>query len=119
MIDREDFRRAIINVVDNACQAVADIPGGGRVEIVCGVERNRLVCDTRDNGPGIPADSLERVMEPLFSTKSFGTGLGLPTVQRITEGHGGGLTIESDPGHGTLVRMWLPLDASPANGTQE
>ncbi len=118
MIDREDFRRAIINVVDNAWQAVVGKhgpgeSGEGRVEIACRLDGNRLVCDVRDNGPGIPADCLEQVMEPLFSTKSFGTGLGLPTVQRIMEEHCGGIQIESEPDNGALVRLWLPLDTDP------
>ncbi|MCK5273780.1 MAG: PAS domain-containing protein, partial [Alphaproteobacteria bacterium] len=121
MIDREDFRRAIINVFDNACQAVIGKhgPGGsgkGRVEIACGVNGDRLVCEIRDNGPGIPADCLAQVMEPLFSTKSFGTGLGLPTVQRIMEEHDGGIQIESEPGKGALVRLWLPLDTELPEG---
>ncbi|MEN8195979.1 MAG: ATP-binding protein, partial [Pseudomonadota bacterium] len=121
MIDREDFRRAIINVFDNACQAVIGKhgPGGsgeGRVEIACGVNGDRLVCEIRDNGPGIPADCLNQVMEPLYSTKSFGTGLGLPTVQRIVEEHGGGVQIESEPGKSALVRLWLPLDTDPPEG---
>ncbi|MBE9553436.1 MAG: PAS domain S-box protein, partial [Proteobacteria bacterium] len=121
MIDREDFRRAIINVVDNACQAVIGEhgPGGsgeGQVEITCGVNGNRLVCEIRDNGPGIPGDCLAQVMEPLFSTKSFGTGLGLPTVQRIMEEHDGGIQIESEPGKGALVRLWLPLDTELPEG---
>jgi PAS domain S-box-containing protein len=118
MIDREDFRRAIINVFDNACQAAIGKhgPGGsgeGRVEIACGMNGTRLVCEVRDNGPGIPADCLSQVMEPLYSTKSFGTGLGLPTVQRIMEEHGGGIEIESEAGKGALVRLWLPVDTDP------
>jgi PAS domain S-box-containing protein len=121
MIDREDYRRAIINVVDNACQAAIGKhgpgdSGEGRVEIACGMSGTRLVCEVRDNGPGIPADCLSQVMEPLYSTKSFGTGLGLPTVQRIMEEHGGGVEIESEPGKGALVRLWLPLDTDPPEG---
>lgn len=120
-IDRDDLRRAIINVVDNACQAVADKhrdsnPPTGRVEISSRTSGNRLVCEIRDNGPGIPADCLDQVMEPLFSTKSFGTGLGLPTVQRILEEHGGGIEIESEPGQGALVRLWLPHDTESLEG---
>ncbi|MBE9556709.1 MAG: PAS domain-containing protein [Proteobacteria bacterium] len=123
-IDRDDLRRAIINVVDNACQAVADKhrdsnPPTGRVEISSRTSGNRLVCEIRDNGPGIPADCLDQVMEPLFSTKSFGTGLGLPTVQRILEEHGGGIEIESEPGQGTLVRLWLPHDTESLEGNTD
>lgn len=123
-IDREDLRRAVINVVDNACQAVAGKhrngnPPTGRVEISSGTSDGRLICEIRDNGPGIPADCLDRVMEPLFSTKSFGTGLGLPTVQRILEEHGGGIVIESEPDKGALVRLWLPLDTEPPEGSTD
>lgn len=120
-VDREDFRRALINVIDNACQAIENGPGGrdsvgGRISIACAISDDRLVCEIRDTGPGIPADSLHQIMEPLFSTKSFGTGLGLPTVNRIMEEHGGGIDIESEPGQGALVRLWLPLNAPPPEG---
>jgi len=61
-----------------------------------------------DNGPGIPPDVLAKVFEPLFSTRTFGVGLGLPIVKQIMEGHGGGVEIESRVGEGTRVVLWLP-----------
>ena len=64
----------------------------------------------RDNGPGIAPDTLEKIWEPLFSTKSFGVGLGLPTVKQIMEQHGGGIDITSQLGQGTEVLLWLPLN---------
>ena len=70
----------------------------------------RVEIEFADNGPGIPEESLARVLEPLYSTKSFGTGLGLPTVQRIMEDHGGGLKIDSKEGQGTRVTLWLARD---------
>ena len=63
----------------------------------------------RDNGPGIPPEVLEKIFEPLYSTKSFGVGLGLPTVRQIMEQHGGGIEIASEVGRGTDVSLWLPL----------
>lgn len=110
-IDHEDFRRALINVIENAVQAISESgdEGGGHVDVSCRLAGDRVLCEVRDDGPGIPAHALDHVMEPLFSTKSFGTGLGLPTVQRIMEEHGGGVRIESGTGRGTVVQLWLPL----------
>ncbi|WP_224368506.1 ATP-binding protein [Hyalangium versicolor] len=64
----------------------------------------------RDTGPGIPDELLSRVVEPFFTTKppGEGIGLGLSLAHRFIESHGGSLNIESQVGHGTAVRMWLP-----------
>jgi signal transduction histidine kinase len=61
-----------------------------------------------DNGPGMSPEVLARIFEPLFSTKSFGTGLGLPTVKQIVEQHGGTIAIASEVGQGTVARVVLP-----------
>ena len=68
----------------------------GRVEVVF-----------EDRGPGIPPDVYGRIFEPLFSTKGFGVGLGLPVVKQIMEQHGGGIEIETELGRGTTVRLWF------------
>ena len=129
--DRDELRRAVINLVDNACQAMtggekrADAgtgdsgsrDAGTRRELVLSTRMNgeRLEIAVADTGPGIPAEVLPQVLEPLFSTKTFGTGLGLPTVQRIMEAHGGGLEITSKEHCGTKVVLWLPL-GQPRDG---
>ena len=64
-----------------------------------------------DTGPGIAPEILARIFEPLFSTKSFGTGLGLPTVKQIVNQHGGTITVDSEVGRGTCVTVRLPLQA--------
>jgi signal transduction histidine kinase len=58
----------------------------------------------------MPKEVLENVFEPLFSTKGFGVGLGLPIAKNVMEGHGGGVEIESQVGQGTTVVMWLPRE---------
>jgi signal transduction histidine kinase len=54
---------------------------------------------------------LERIFEPLYSTKTFGVGLGLPIIQQIVERHGGSVEVQSQPGQGTTFTLWLPTEA--------
>jgi signal transduction histidine kinase len=106
-LDRERFRRCLVNLIDNACQAME--PSGGDLSVVSRAEDRRAVIRMSDTGCGMAADQLERIFEPLYSTKSFGVGLGLCIVKQIVEQHGGGIGIESRPGQGTTVSLWLPI----------
>ena len=110
-IDADRFRRVIINLLDNAVQAVAETGEAAcgrriRVSTQAGDPAEILIEDT---GPGIAAENLARVFEPFFSTKAFGTGLGLPTVKQIVEQHNGTIAIASEPGKGTSVAIRLPV----------
>ncbi len=67
-----------------------------------------------NQGPPIPADVLGRVFEPFFTTRSDGTGLGLPVVQHVALVHGGQVWASSEPGHGTRFAVWIPIDAPKA-----
>jgi C4-dicarboxylate-specific signal transduction histidine kinase len=113
--DEDRFRRVIINIFNNACEAMTeDHERTGRQDYMLGitsrVSEDRLELVFHDNGPGIAPDTLEKIWEPLFSTKSFGVGLGLPTVKQIMEQHCGGIDITSELGQGTDVVLWLPLN---------
>jgi PAS domain S-box-containing protein len=117
-LDQDRFRRAVINVFDNACQAMVG-DGNGKIEegehiltIQTGKTNGRIEVVFEDNGPGIPPDVLPEVFEPMFSTKGFGVGLGLPVVKQIMEQHGGGIEIESEEGRGTRAILWLPANKS-------
>jgi PAS domain S-box-containing protein len=117
-LDRDRFRRAVINVVDNACQAMlgeGDAQGksGEQVLTLRTRSRNgRIAVVIEDTGPGIVPDVYENLFEPLFSTKGFGVGLGLPVVKQIMERHGGGVDVETEQGRGTKVCLWLPVTES-------
>ena len=113
-VDRERIRRAVINVIQNAVQAITEQAGRtqGSVRIATRCSGGRYEILVRDDGPGIPEENRERLFEPLFSTKGFGVGLGLPIVKQIMEAHQGGIEIESDGHTGCTVRLWLPLDVN-------
>jgi len=106
-IDPDQMRRVVINLVENAAQAIGDSAVERRVTV--GTSRNGdfFEMTIEDTGSGIPGDVLPKVFEPLFSTKSFGTGLGLPVVKQIVEQHGGSIAIASEPGKGTRVTVRL------------
>ncbi len=108
-LDPDRFRRVIINLVDNAAQAITQPPAPGRKISISTKVADRLEIVISDTGPGIAQDVLPRLFEPFFSTKSFGTGLGLPTVKQIVEHHRGTIAIESQFGHGTSAHIALPL----------
>ena len=61
-----------------------------------------------DNGPGMDADTLEKVQQPFVTTRARGTGLGLSIVRRLVEAHGGRLQLQSEKGQGTKARVFLP-----------
>ena len=108
------MRRVIINLVENAAQALAELPADRekRIMLRTATADGELLLAIEDTGPGIAPEILARIFEPLFSTKSFGTGLGLPTVKQIVNQHGGIIAVDSEVGRGTCVTVRLPLEAN-------
>jgi signal transduction histidine kinase len=105
---RTALKQALLNVLDNALRATSP---GGTVEVAASRSRRRagIVLHIRDNGTGIPKKLLRLVLQPGYSTRSDGSGLGLPAAREIVEVlHGGRLTLRSPPGKGTTVRIFLP-----------
>ena len=108
--DAGALRRALINLVDNGLAACAEAgaPGAGRSCAWPPTEPGARL-EVRDHGAGIPAENLERIFEPDFTTKGDGMGLGLAIVEGIVAGHGGTLRVRSEPGRGTTFTIELPL----------
>jgi signal transduction histidine kinase len=73
-----------------------------------------LIIDVLDTGPGMPLEVKEKIFEPFYSTKDGGTGLGLATVDRIIYNHKGKIEVDSPLGHGTTMRIRLPLLSTTA-----
>jgi len=112
-LDPEQIRRIIVNFMDNACQAIDALADGeaasGCVTVCTKPSGAGIELSISDNGVGIPPDLLERIFEPLFSTKPFGVGLGLPNAQNIVAAHGGSLSVANDPTGGARIAVWLPV----------
>ncbi len=104
--DVSALERLFLNLLLNAAQALE--PGGvARLEVESGQDAVRVII--QDNGKGIEAENLTLVFDPFFSTRSEGTGLGLPIARRIAQAHRGDLSVESAPGEGTTATVRLPL----------
>ena len=109
-LDGSMMRRALVNLIENAIDAVEEQENGEAViDLRLRRDGDRLVLSITDNGPGIPRKNLDRLFEPYFTTKAHGTGLGLPIVKKIILDHGGWMDLESRPSDGCRVTVSLPI----------
>lgn len=118
MIDRRRLQQVIVNLMENAVQALNDpswTPPPGhprRITVKTEMAGPHARLSISDTGPGIPPDVLPRIFEPLFTTKGFGVGLGLSLVRQIVDQHGGTIDVDSSVGKGTTVVIRLPRAAA-------
>jgi two-component system sensor histidine kinase AtoS len=104
-VDRTLIARALANIVENALHAM---PGTGVLRLVAAAEPDAVSLTVTDTGVGMDEEALDRVFEPYFSTKTTGTGLGLPIARRNVELNGGTIAVTSAKGVGTTVTVRLP-----------
>jgi signal transduction histidine kinase len=109
--DAEALHQLVLNLLLNAQQALAS---GGEAGYSVSRGGACAVIAIVDSGRGMTSEQLDRAFDPYYTTRSKGTGLGLPIARQIAAAHGGTLTIESVPGRGTRVEVRLPLTASDA-----
>jgi nitrogen fixation/metabolism regulation signal transduction histidine kinase len=107
-VDRSLVTRALANVVENALHAM---PGAGTLSLYGSTDGQFVTIEVQDTGTGMDAEALARMFEPYFSTKTAGTGLGMPVARRNIELNGGTIEVVSEKGHGTTVRIRLPVEA--------
>jgi two-component system sensor histidine kinase HydH len=104
LLDPDRLTQALLNLYLNAIQAM---PEGGRLQINAAETPAGLELVVRDSGSGIPADALDRIFDPYYTTKTTGTGLGLAVVQKVVEAHGGRVRVQSDQ-QGSRFTLILP-----------
>ncbi|MCA9321186.1 MAG: HAMP domain-containing histidine kinase [Planctomycetes bacterium] len=115
--DRDQVRQVLENLLNNSVEAMVD---QGRVELAFDADDFATSISIRDTGPGISPELVERIFDPLFSTKSFGTGLGLTLSRAIVEAHGGELVVHTGQG-GTTFEIRIPhhLNPRPISGSND
>ena len=104
-VDAEQLRLAVQNVLMNAVQAMN---GQGAIHVDITRHDGEWTISMADTGPGMPPEVKEKVFEPFFTTRSRGTGLGLPIARRVVEAHGGRIGIETPATGGTVVSLSIP-----------
>ena len=104
--DPDQLKQIIVNLLLNAIETSA--PGGHVSFEARPALAGSVVLEVRDDGPGIPADQLENIFHPFYTTKETGTGLGLALVHQMVVEHGGEITVESTVGRGSAFRVTLP-----------
>lgn len=111
MLDVEQMKRVCVNLIDNAIEALTDIPDERRVVITSRHDRTRdvLTATIEDTGEGIPVTDFKRLFQPYFSTRGRGTGLGLAIVARIIAEHEGKVYAEANTPRGARFVMELPV----------
>lgn len=118
-LDEDLMLQVLTNLVRNAVEAMSGVKAGRRRLILrARKEDGWLVLEVRDSGPGIPAESMERIFNPFYTTRNTGTGLGLAIVHRIMDAHGGTIAVHND--QGAVFALHLPqVEATAATGLPE
>jgi two-component system nitrogen regulation sensor histidine kinase GlnL len=131
--DRNTLKQVFLNLIKNAVEAISDRPSPetaasessirssnpsthGMIEISTRwitdyklKDENAISIEIKDNGMGIPKDTLEKIFTPFYTTKRSGSGLGLFLAYQIIAKHGGAIQVESELGKGTLFKVYLPV----------
>jgi PAS domain S-box-containing protein len=115
--DPHQLHQVVVNLITNARDELRKAPAPRRLTLRTrvGKTRGRVAVDVEDTGPGVSAEIRDRIFEPFFTTKPVGqgTGLGLSLCHGIVEGHGGTLSLVSEPGAGAIFRVELPVVVPP------
>ncbi len=137
-LDVRRVKQAVLNLMLNATQAMEAARGPASAGTGEGATASELILRTRadrpagglaaagamirievnDTGPGIPPDKLASIFRPYFSTRSGGSGLGLPTARRLVEAHQGRMEVHSEVGRGTSFVVLLPVDPDAASDVE-
>jgi signal transduction histidine kinase len=111
--DGEKVRQVLINLVENAMDALGEVPAERRrLRVEAGRRNGTATIQVSDDGPGVSPEALPNLFEPFYSGKPTGTGLGLAIAKRTVDAHGGRISATSTHGAGLTIAIELPLDGA-------
>jgi signal transduction histidine kinase len=113
--DPTQMQQVLGNLITNSVQAM---DGPGRIVIMVRDRQDHMLIRFEDDGPGVPDDLIDRIFEPLFTTRAKGTGLGLPICRQIVERHGGSIEVERPSVAGAHFTISLPVSPTGAEPTE-
>src|SRR6516164_4384232 len=113
--DPAQIQQVVLNLILNGIQAISD---EGKVELEVERENDRVFVAVADTGRGISPEALSKIFKPFFTTRSEGTGLGLPLANGIVLSHGGKIEVVSTVGKGSCFKIWLPLEPPQKTGSR-
>ncbi len=108
--DTSQVHQVLLNLLLNSIQA---IDGKGSIKVELGRQGKFATVTVKDSGRGIPPELLANIFRPFYTTKGYGTGLGLSLAKRIVEEHGGQIEVTSAPGEGATFTVMLPIGQAP------
>jgi signal transduction histidine kinase len=116
-VDPLHLEQVLGNLTTNACQAMKDREDGGKLTISASLKKNQVAISVKDTGTGISPENMQKLFEPLFTTKLRGIGLGLAVSKKLAEANGGRIAVSSEPGQGATFTVYLPVKGSKWTGS--
>ena len=111
-LDERYIKQALLNLIKNGITAM---PDGGNLKFETQISSEDVQLKISDNGVGIPEENMAKIFEPYFTTREFGSGLGLTVVYKILKEHGGEISLTSKAGEGTAFTMSFPVPSDERN----
>jgi signal transduction histidine kinase len=110
--DPLQLEQVLGNLTTNACQAMKDMKDGGKLTFSANLKKDQVAIAVKDTGTGITPEAMQRLFEPLFTTKLRGIGLGLAISKKLAEANGCRIAVRSQPGKGSTFTLYLPVKGS-------
>jgi signal transduction histidine kinase len=104
------IEQVMLNLITNAAEAMKNVEGAKKIEIVSSVKAERVIAKISDSGPGVPLHMRDKIFDPFYTTKNGSTGIGLSLSHRIITDHGGSLEISSSKWGGAEFRIDIPVE---------